>query len=146
MLLSRAPDHSARYKAHLRSPEWAAIREEALIRSGYRCQLCGLPLEKLRRLRRRLEVHHNNYANLGHEQPEDLVVLCAGGTGACHAVADAQRRSHSHSRARSRSRRRGRRRGRSRRRRSLGVLRLPVYLVVLAGLLKITALVLPAVT
>lgn len=139
MLLSRDTGHSAKYKAHLRSPEWAAIRKAALVRARYRCQLCGLPLAKLRRLGRHLEVHHNNYENLGHEQPEDLVVLCAGGTGACHAVADAQRRSHSRARARRRSRRHGRRR-----RRRLGVLRLPVLFLVCAGMLKIAAVVLPA--
>lgn len=139
-LLSRAPDHSAKYKAHIASPEWRAIRKAALERAHYRCQLCGLPLARLKRLGRHLEVHHNNYENLGHEQPEDLVVLCAGGTGACHAVADEQRRSHSRAKARRRSQRRSRRR----RRKSLGVLRLPVYFVVFAGLLKIAALVLPA--
>jgi len=29
-----------------------------------------------------LEVHHNSYAHVGREAPEDLVVLC----GECHAT------------------------------------------------------------
>lgn len=132
--------HSAEYKAHIASPEWAAIRKAALERARHRCQFCGLSRDRLRLIGRHLEVHHNNYRNLGKEQPEDLIVLCAGGRGACHALADKQRRAHSHAR-RDRRRRRGRGRGR---RRSLGVLRLPIGFLLAAGGLKLAAIVLPA--
>jgi len=90
-MLGRARNHSAAYKAHLRSPEWRAIRNQALARAGDRCAFCGLHKNKLRMLGRHLEVHHNSYANLGHEQPQDLTVLCAG-RGGCHTAADRQRR------------------------------------------------------
>jgi 5-methylcytosine-specific restriction endonuclease McrA len=133
--------HSAEYKAHIASPEWRAIRKAALERACYRCQFCGLSRDRLRLIGRHLEVHHNNYRNLGKEQPEDLVVLCAGGRGACHAVADKQRRANSRAR-----RDRKRRRGRGRRRRSLGVLRLPVGFLLAAAGLKLAAIVLPAVS
>lgn len=90
-MIRRRRNHSAEYKAHLRSPEWAAIRREALQRAQYRCAFCGLPRDVLRRKGRHLEVHHNTYVNLGRERPEDLTVLCAG-RGGCHSVADKQRR------------------------------------------------------
>jgi hypothetical protein len=83
--------HSVEYRRHLASPEWRAIRNQALARAGERCAFCGLHKNKLRMLGRHLEVHHNSYANLGHEQPQDLTVLCAG-RGGCHTAADRQRR------------------------------------------------------
>ncbi|HZA18923.1 MAG TPA: hypothetical protein VE645_18935 [Pseudonocardiaceae bacterium] len=106
-MFRRRPNHSAQYKAHLRSPEWRRICKAALERACYRCQLCGLPLKRLRLIGRHLEVHHNNYENLGCEQPEDLVVLCAG-RGGCHTVADAQRRA-ANGRRRAKRRTRGNR-------------------------------------
>lgn len=123
--------HSALYRAHLRSPEWRAIRKEALERAGYRCAFCG----RAKAPGRPLQVHHNTYVNLGHERPEDLTVLCAG-RGGCHAVADRQRRSHV----------RGRKRGRGSRRRRRSAfrgLRLPLVFLFVAGGLKVVALVLP---
>lgn len=90
----RKRNHSAEYKAHLRSPEWRrVIRPAALERAKYRCAFCGRSRAQLRRIGRHLEVHHNSYANLCHERPEDLTVLCAGGRNSCHPAADRQRRA-----------------------------------------------------
>lgn len=141
-MFSRRPAHSAQYKAHLRSPEWARIRRDALERAGYRCAYCGQTKAKLRTLGRHLEVHHSSYRNLGHEQPEDLTVLCAGGRGGCHAAADRQRRAGAGQRPA--KGRRGRRRSRGHRNGPLRDLRRVVLIFVgTAGCLKVAAIVLP---
>jgi 5-methylcytosine-specific restriction endonuclease McrA len=57
-----------------RSPGWKSVRYWALERSGYKCQKCGANAGVS------LHVHHLNYDHLGHEWPEDLVVLCES----CH--------------------------------------------------------------
>lgn len=112
-MFAKRLNHSAEYKAHLRSKEWRQIiRPAALERAGYKCAFCGLGVKKLRSLGRHLEVHHNNYLRLGHEEPEDLTVLCAGAPGSCHTIADNQRRAATGrkpplKRKRSRRRRRG---------------------------------------
>ncbi len=56
------------YKEYLKTDHWLNLREEALKRAGKRCQVCGY--------RKNLQVHHNTYKNIGHEDIEDLVVLC----------------------------------------------------------------------
>jgi len=56
------------YAEYLLSSEWQARRQGALERAGHRCQLCYSKM--------RLEVHHRTYERLGHELPDDLVVLC----------------------------------------------------------------------
>lgn len=60
------------YTDYLQTPHWQRIRREALARARHRCALCPS--------RKRLEVHHRTYARKGHENPEDVVVLC----GECH--------------------------------------------------------------
>ena len=60
------------YRIYIHSPAWKARRERAIRRAGNRCQVCGE--------RKRLQVHHVSYANLGHELDEDLTVMCFG----CH--------------------------------------------------------------
>lgn len=69
-------DHSvnSNYQAYLQSPTWKANRADAVRRAGNRCQLC--------KSRGPLEVHHNSYADIGNERPEDLIVLCRS----CHEV------------------------------------------------------------
>ncbi len=62
------------YRIYIHSPAWQVRRERAIQRAGGRCQVCGA--------RKRLQVHHVSYANLGHERDEDLTVLC----WACHSV------------------------------------------------------------
>ena len=69
------------YHAYIKSPEWAATRDDALHRAHCYCEFCGWqtpdphlpPWWKL-------HVHHLTYRNLGNEQPEDLIVLCSS----CH--------------------------------------------------------------
>lgn len=132
----RRRKHSKEYRKHLRSPEWARIRKQALKRARYRCQFCGITRDQARLRGQHLEVHHTHYENLGREQPEDLVVLCSK----CHDVADNQRRARTGGR-----RRRWRRRRKGRR--SFGPLRLlrvPAGFLLFAGALKVLSVVLPA--
>lgn len=56
------------YQEYLNSPHWKEIRLKALRRAGNRCQLCSST--------NNLNVHHNTYKNKGHEDLNDLVVLC----------------------------------------------------------------------
>jgi hypothetical protein len=65
-------DRVVDYDEYLRSPSWREKRDYVLLRAGYRCQVCNG--------KERLEVHHRTYDRLGHEDPEDLTVLCRG----CH--------------------------------------------------------------
>lgn len=60
----------AEYAIYLRSREWAARRLERLKSARYACALNVSH-------RSQLEVHHRTYDRIGHELPEDLVVLCA---------------------------------------------------------------------
>lgn len=60
------------YSDYILTDHWLSVRKAALYRAGGRCQLCGR--------QERLQVHHNSYENLGHELPEDLIVLCQS----CH--------------------------------------------------------------
>jgi 5-methylcytosine-specific restriction endonuclease McrA len=60
------------YEDYLVSAEWQAIKERALRAALFSCEQCGSKPP--------LEVHHKTYTNLGHEQIEDLKVLCP----ACH--------------------------------------------------------------
>lgn len=64
----------ASYTEYLKSPYWRAIRRRALIRAGHLCQWCGSA--------QLLQVHHRTYDRLGHEQPDDLTVLC----DPCHST------------------------------------------------------------
>jgi len=58
---------------YVKTPEWLARRNRALIQAGNRCQVCG-------KANLQLEVHHNSYERYGEDLLEDLVVLCRG----CH--------------------------------------------------------------
>lgn len=65
---------SEQYRAYLRSPKWAEIREKIIFRDGGACRICGA--------KERLEVHHIRVTHRFHEQnhPEDLITLC----DSCH--------------------------------------------------------------
>ena len=54
---------------YLKTPEWRALRNRALIQAGNRCQVCS-------KHNLQLDVHHNSYQRYGDEQLSDLVVLC----------------------------------------------------------------------
>jgi 5-methylcytosine-specific restriction endonuclease McrA len=56
------------YKEYLKSDHWVKTKNLALQRSGNKCQLCSS--------KTKLNVHHNNYKNLGKEKETDLIVLC----------------------------------------------------------------------
>jgi len=57
------------YDKYLRSKHWKNTRKKALERADYQCQLCACKDAVL-------DVHHNNYNNLGKEENKDLIVLC----------------------------------------------------------------------
>jgi hypothetical protein len=56
------------YSDYLASDHWAEVRQGALERAGYACQLCNDTND--------LQVHHRTYARLGRELPGDLTALC----------------------------------------------------------------------
>jgi 5-methylcytosine-specific restriction endonuclease McrA len=58
---------SKQYLSYIRSAEWQTRRKRALKLADYKCQVCG------RRVL--LQVHHNNYANLGNERDADLKLV-----------------------------------------------------------------------
>jgi hypothetical protein len=57
------------YTKYMHSQAWRDFRNKILADRGMMCESCG-SFEGHR------EVHHLTYANLGHEQPEDVLVLC----------------------------------------------------------------------
>jgi len=61
------------YKSYIKSDKWRAKSSKAKRKAKRRCQLCGATDVVL-------DTHHNTYKNLGHEKPEDLIVLCQS----CH--------------------------------------------------------------
>lgn len=71
------------YAEYLQTEEWRQRAEAAKARVGYRCQICNRASPRVI-----LEVHHRTYERLGHEQPEDLTVLCRG----CHELYESNRR------------------------------------------------------
>lgn len=56
------------YKEYLKTNHWLKTRKKAIKRGGGKCAICGSTSH--------LQVHHNNYKNLWHEEKHDLVVLC----------------------------------------------------------------------
>lgn len=64
-------DRKKEYHKYLSSEAWAKTRADILTLYNYTCQHCG---------KYGNHVHHKTYANLGFEEPEDLVLLC----GRCH--------------------------------------------------------------
>lgn len=76
---SKARSYNSRAE-YYESEAWATKRTFALHRASYRCQWC-------KTTKRPLQVHHLSYANLYHEKPEDLMVLCPR----CHQQADLER-------------------------------------------------------
>lgn len=70
----RPPQKRITYQDYLQTDHWRDVSLAAKERSGHRCQLCGCK-DKV------LNTHHNSYANVGKEEPVDLIVLCDD----CHA-------------------------------------------------------------
>jgi len=68
------PKFTPEYLAYLESAEWRARRAATIEKAGGRCMVCnGLGV---------LQAHHKTYANLGHEEDGDLIVLCVE----CHRL------------------------------------------------------------
>lgn len=54
------------------SDKWREYKRFVLAHRGNKCEVCSRAGEVF--------LHHRSYKNLGHEHPEDVVVLC----GPCH--------------------------------------------------------------
>ena len=59
---------------YFKSEKWKIIRQNALKKSKYKCEICGNIAN--------LEVYHKNYHNVGNEKDDDLIVLC---NKCCHS-------------------------------------------------------------
>jgi hypothetical protein len=57
------------YQEYLKSDHWQKFRKIVLAFWDERCSICKSWLK--------VEVHHNNYRTLGHEQLSDVVCLCS---------------------------------------------------------------------
>ena len=66
------------YREYLLSDKWEELRDAALERAGFQCQLVAEHGGQL-------EVHHRTYDRLGHEDVADLTVLCHR----CHRIISA---------------------------------------------------------
>ena len=66
------------YTKYMESAEWIAKRNLVLKRDGFVCKRCGNA--------KNLAVHHITYANLGHEDLDDLVTLCKDCHGHLHSL------------------------------------------------------------
>jgi len=64
------------YRLYLLTEHWRRVSREAKERAGNRCQLCNSPTN--------IETHHRTYERRGHEEPEDLTVLCSECHGKFH--------------------------------------------------------------
>lgn len=62
-----------KYKAYLKSDEWAQLKIDLFNHRGRSCERCSSKSS--------LAVHHLTYDNIYNEEPEDLIILC----GLCHA-------------------------------------------------------------
>jgi hypothetical protein len=61
------------YKQYLKSDKWKAIRNKILEKFNGTCVVCDAQTQ--------VDVHHKTYKNIGHENEDDLIVLCR----TCHA-------------------------------------------------------------
>lgn len=84
---NRRARREAAYRAFMLSPEWKAIRADAIARAGQRCEhvepvpgaVRGALVMPVMRCpaTTQLQVHHKTYARFGgRELPDDLQVLC----------------------------------------------------------------------
>lgn len=71
---SLADTRTMPYADYLQSPEWKAIRAQAIEAAGGRCQVCNSSSH--------LNVHHRTYERRGAEGLQDLTVLCSE----CHSL------------------------------------------------------------
>lgn len=76
---------SPAYRAALASEHWRLLRERCRQETRNRCEACGKPYAP----GRPLELHHLTYERLGHEERDDVILLCLQ----CHEEADYSRRN-----------------------------------------------------
>jgi hypothetical protein len=77
----RAQRWRGEYEAVLLSPGWQRLKQEAILKHGYKCQRCG-------RAQGVLELHHLAYDKpLGEEKLSDVKLVCAD----CHTTEDVER-------------------------------------------------------
>ncbi len=67
------------YHFYLKSNKWRTFRNSVLKNRGYNCEQCSSKKD--------LHIHHITYENLGHEDENDVIILC----GKCHAEAHQKR-------------------------------------------------------
>lgn len=70
--MANRPRTREEYAEYRKGEHWQRMRERALERAEWRCQLCNSATS--------LDVHHRTYERLGAERVADLTVLCRG----CH--------------------------------------------------------------
>jgi 5-methylcytosine-specific restriction endonuclease McrA len=84
----RRKKREAAYAKYIQSPEWKAIRKEALKRADFRCEMVlhGIRCPATTRTEM-LTVHHRTYARFGGaELPEDIQTLCKPCHDRVHAL------------------------------------------------------------
>ena len=69
----------AEYQAYIASERWERLRFAVRWIQQDRCALCGCIAVPM-------VVHHNDYARVGKERPEDLIGLCKRCNGRHHNV------------------------------------------------------------
>ena len=65
------------YYEYIQSEGWRQPANEAKRRAGYRCRVCNRSSSQVT-----LDAHHRTYDRLGHEDPDDITVLCRD----CHEL------------------------------------------------------------
>lgn len=68
-------ERSLPYSEYLKTAHWNEVRINAIHLAQRSCQVCNASGVQL-------DVHHRNYANLGNESSDDLIVLCRD----CHST------------------------------------------------------------
>jgi len=66
------PKKFVNYHEYIKSDTWKRTCKAKLKSVGYKCEMCGSAMN--------LNVHHITYKNLGHEELDDLLVVCKN----CH--------------------------------------------------------------
>ena len=61
------------YGDYLKTKHWRTFRKQILIDRKYTCEKCKRDLTHNSSL---LHVHHTTYTNIGHENKEDVLLLC----------------------------------------------------------------------
>ncbi len=72
----------ATYARYLQSEHWLQLRAHLLLTRGNRCEACGKVGGA--------QAHHLSYARLGHELPEDIILLCPEHHQQAHSIGVAE--------------------------------------------------------